>query len=56
MGDEETFAEAVFHKRWLLALERSGVTTVGQLIRMRQHGVAVAEIAPRFGISRGRVR
>jgi hypothetical protein len=110
IGDEETFAEAVFRKRWLLALERSGVTTVGQLwampledlrlvpgigqktiadiaalltdpsleasdplwcvvplagrvvsardealIRMRQHGVAVPEIARRFGISCGRV-
>jgi len=109
--DEEAFARSVFRRRWLNALHRSGVTTVGEaramsgdrllripnvgpkaiaeisqaladatvrsddpleclglptarvsserdreLIRMRQQGVTLAQLARRFRISRERVR
>ena len=109
--DEEAFARSVFRRRWLNALQRSGVTTVGEaramsgdrllripnvglktiaeisealadetvssddpldclglptarviserdraLIRMRQQGATIAQIARRFRISRERVR
>jgi len=110
-ADEEAFARSVFRQRWLNALGRMGVVTVGQiramsedelrkvpnigpktvadvsaaladptlrskdplerlglpqarviserdreLVRMRQSGARIAEIARRFGISSERVR
>lgn len=35
-ADEETFAHSVFRRRWLNALQRAGVVTVGQVRTMSE--------------------